>query len=146
MKIKIANTAAIIIMGALLGAQSAFANPPGYNKGCTDAKLPPHARYLSQDGTGPAFHTGKFMRGYYDGFNACSLDSDSVSCNKASHSNEYCKGYNAGARQSSIDDDPDEDITPSQVRCKGGSPGSEFCAGYRQGYADNDLAMFSSED
>jgi hypothetical protein len=56
---------------------------------------------------------------------------------------EYCNGYRAGAVQADVDDDPNENITPSQVTCEGGSPSSEYCRGYQQWYADEDLAMFS---
>ena len=67
-----------------------------------------------------------------------------VSCNKSEHTTEYCNGYRAGAVQSDVNDDPDENITPSKVPCEGGRPGSEYCAGYQQGYADEDHAMFSA--
>jgi hypothetical protein len=59
----------------------------------------------------------------------------------AKKSPEYKAGYEAGVRQSNIDDDPDSDITPSQITCKGGQPGSDWCRGYQQGYVDNDRAM-----
>jgi Family of unknown function (DUF5906) len=66
-----------------------------------------------------------------------------VSCNKSEHTTEYCNAYRAGAVESDVNDNPDENITPSKVPCEGGSPGSEYCAGYQQGYADEDQAMFS---
>ena len=45
----------------------------GYNHGCSDAKIDDVTkRYINQVGSGPAFHTNEFMRGYYDGFDACS--------------------------------------------------------------------------
>jgi hypothetical protein len=45
----------------------------GYNHGCEDAGISdPSERYINQPGKGPSFHTGSFMNGYYDGFNACS--------------------------------------------------------------------------
>ena len=66
-----------------------------------------------------------------------------VSCNKSQHSLEYCNGYRAGAVESDINDDPDENITPSKVTCQSGTPRSEYCRGYQQGYAVEDHAMFS---
>jgi hypothetical protein len=66
-----------------------------------------------------------------------------VSCNRSEHTTEYCNGYRAGAVESDINDDPDENITPSKVTCQDGTPGSEYCQGYQQGYADEDHAMFS---
>jgi hypothetical protein len=45
----------------------------GYNHGCDDARISdPSERYINQPGKGPSFHTGSFMNGYYDGFDACS--------------------------------------------------------------------------
>lgn len=51
----------------------------GYNHGCSDAKIDDVTkRYINQVGTGPAFHTNEFMRGYYDGFDTC-LDNNNSS-------------------------------------------------------------------
>jgi hypothetical protein len=107
------------------------------------------------------------MQGYDKGYKACfspngsnsdssssnskthfqSTNSDTagtfVSCNKSEHTTEYCNGYRAGAVQSDVNDDPDENITPSKVPCEDGSLDSEHCAGYQQGYADEGHAMFS---
>lgn len=45
----------------------------GYEHGCDDAGISdPSERYINQPGKGPSFHTGSFMRGYNDGFDACS--------------------------------------------------------------------------
>jgi hypothetical protein len=45
----------------------------GYDHGCDDAGISdPSERYINQPGKGPSFHTGSFMRGYNDGFDACS--------------------------------------------------------------------------
>jgi hypothetical protein len=105
-----------------------------------------------------------FMQGYDKGYKACfspngsggssiksqskSSNSDTggtfVSCNKSEHTTEYCNGYRAGAVQSDVNDNPDENITPSKVTCEGGVPSSEYCKGYQQGYADEDHAMFSA--
>src|SRR5919107_2125828 len=44
----------------------------GYSHGCNDAGLTDLSdRYINQPGKGPSFHTEKFMRGYYTGYNAC---------------------------------------------------------------------------
>jgi hypothetical protein len=51
----------------------------GYDHGCDDAGISdPAERYINQPGKGPSFHTGGFMRGYNDGFDACSdgIDDD----------------------------------------------------------------------
>jgi hypothetical protein len=127
----------------------------GYSHGCDDGKAGFH-KYLNTSGKGVDFHTTAFMQGYDDAYKACfspngtgkvHSHSDTghtfVSCNKSQHSIEYCNGYRAGAVQSDVDDDPDENITPSQVTCDGGSSGSEYCAGYQQGYSDEDHKMFS---
>ncbi len=48
----------------------------GYDHGCDDAKISdPNKRYIEQDEKGSAFHTSEFMKGYYNGFDACSKDS-----------------------------------------------------------------------
>lgn len=45
----------------------------GYDHGCDDAAISNASeRYINQPGKGPSFHTGEFMNGYYDGFDACS--------------------------------------------------------------------------
>ena len=45
----------------------------GYDHGCDDAGISdPSERYINQPGKGPSFHTGSFMNGYNDGFDACS--------------------------------------------------------------------------
>jgi hypothetical protein len=45
----------------------------GYDHGCNDAEISnPSERYINQPGKGPSFHTGEFMNGYHNGFNACS--------------------------------------------------------------------------
>jgi hypothetical protein len=45
----------------------------GYDHGCDDAEISdPSERYINQPGKGPSFHTGNFMSGYNDGFDACS--------------------------------------------------------------------------
>jgi len=50
----------------------------GYQHGCNDAKINDVSkRYINQLGTGPAYHTNEFMRGYDDGFDVCSNGSSS---------------------------------------------------------------------
>lgn len=45
----------------------------GYDHGCDDAGISDSSeRYINQPGKGPSFHTGSFMNGYNDGFDACS--------------------------------------------------------------------------
>lgn len=144
--------------------QLAAASPrsAGYDHGCDDGNLGYH-KYLNTPSKGIDFHSSEFMQGYDDGYKACfspngshgvtdkahseSSDSDTgntfATCNRSEHTTEYCNGYRAGAVDSDVHDDPDENITPSQVACKGDSPGSEYCAGYQQGYADEDHEMFS---
>jgi hypothetical protein len=168
MKYVLAILTAATLAAILTSTQAALASPysAGYSHGCDDGKLGFH-KYLNTPGKGIDEHTPEFMQGYDNGYNACfspngsdtssssssskthsqSSNTDTggtfVSCNKAEHTKEYCNGYRAGAVQSDVDDDPDENITPSKVTCKGGSTGSEYCAGYQQGYADEDHAMFS---
>lgn len=51
----------------------------GYDHGCDDAGISdPSERYINQPGKGPSFHTSSFMRGYNDGFGACSDGVDDV--------------------------------------------------------------------
>jgi hypothetical protein len=137
----------------------------GYSHGCDDGKVGFH-KYLNTPGKGIDYHTPEFMQGYDKAYKACfspngtggstssvktqsksSSNSDTggtlVSCNKSQHTTEYCNGYRAAAVESDVNDDPDENITPSKVTCQGGAPGSEYCRGYQQGYADEDHAMFS---
>jgi hypothetical protein len=55
------------------GYTSSNAYDSGYDHGCDDAGISdPDDRYINQPERGPAFHTGTFMRGYNDGFDACS--------------------------------------------------------------------------
>jgi hypothetical protein len=130
----------------------------GYSHGCDDGRLGFH-KYLNTPGNGIDFHTPEFMQGYDKGYKACfspngtgndnKIHSQSdtggtfVSCNKSQQNIEYCNGYRAGAVDSDVNDDPDENISPSKVTCQGGTSGSEYCHGYQQGYADEDHAMFS---
>ncbi|MGH9979183.1 MAG: hypothetical protein ACRD8Z_25620, partial [Nitrososphaeraceae archaeon] len=52
---------------------SSDAYDSGYGHGCDDAGISdPDDRYINQPEKGPAFLTGTFMRGYNDGFDACS--------------------------------------------------------------------------
>jgi hypothetical protein len=55
----------------------------GYNHGCSDAKLTdPDNRYINQPGKGANYHTTEFMRGYNDGFEKCSDESNPPSTSK----------------------------------------------------------------
>jgi hypothetical protein len=150
----------VMVLLVVLTPRVALASPysSGYSHGCDDGKLGFH-KYLNTPGNGLDYQTPEFMQGYDKGYKACfspngtgdnnkvNSQSDTggtfVSCNKTKHSIEYCNGYRAGAVESDVDDDPDENITPSKVTCQGGSSGSEYCIGYQQGYADEDHAMFS---
>lgn len=140
-----------------LGAAAATRYNAGYSHGCDDGKLGFH-KYLAITGLDNV--TPVFMQEYDKGYKACfspngianaesSTDTGGalVSCDRAKHSTEYCNGYRAGAVQSDVNDDPHENINPSQVTCngstEGGNPGSEYCRGYQQGYANEDLAMLS---
>jgi hypothetical protein len=50
----------------------------GYDHGCNDADISnPNDRYINQPEKGPSFHTDEFMRGYNNGYNACSQGSTS---------------------------------------------------------------------
>jgi hypothetical protein len=153
-------SAMLSLLALITAPQLAAAATPhnaGYSHGCDDGKLGYH-KYLTIVGLDNL--TPEFMQGYDSGYKACfssngipnsqsSSDTGgtSVLCNRAKHTTEYCNGYRAGAVQSDVDDDPEEDTTPSQVTCngptEGGTPGSEYCAGYQQGYADEDHAAFS---
>jgi hypothetical protein len=157
---KIAIVSAILVLLVVLTPRLVDASPysSGYSHGCDDGKLGFH-KYLNTPGTGIDYHTPEFMQGYDKGYKACfspnGTDDDNkvhsqsdtggtfVSCNESQHSIEYCNGYRAGAVESDINDDPDENITPSKVTCQSGTPRSEYCRGYQQGYADEDHAMFS---
>jgi hypothetical protein len=46
----------------------------GYDHGCDGAGISdPDERYINQPDTGQSHHTGAFMQGYDDGFDACSF-------------------------------------------------------------------------
>ena len=61
----------------------------GYYHGCDDAEIPNSSdRYINQPEKGSAFHTDEFMRGYIDGFDACSGTNDSSSSSVSSSSSE----------------------------------------------------------
>jgi hypothetical protein len=154
----IISTILLLLLTLNTTSQLAAATPSstGYSHGCDDGKLGYH-KYLAITGLDKL--TPEFMQEYDNGYKACfspngiNVQSSSdtggtfVSCNRAKHTTEYCNGYRAGAVQSNVDDDPQEDITSSNVPCngptEGGTPGSEYCSGYQQGYADEDHAMFS---
>jgi hypothetical protein len=160
---KIAIILAVVMLLLILTTtlRLAVASPysSGYSHGCDDGKLG-FRKYLNTPGYGIDYHTPEFMQGYDKGYKACfspngtgaddnKIHSQSdtggtfVSCNKSQHSIEYCNGYRAGAVDSDVNDDPDENISPSKVTCQDGTPSSEYCHGYQQGYADEDHAMFS---
>lgn len=51
----------------------------GYDHGCNDAGiLDPADKYINQPEKGPSFHTNAFMLGYYDGYDTCTANSESV--------------------------------------------------------------------
>ena len=158
---KFAISSTVMVLLAVLTPRLADASlySSGYSHGCDDGKLGFH-KYLNTPGNGIDYQTLDFMQGYDKGYKACfspngtgaddnKIHSQSdtggtfVSCNKSQHSIEYCNGYRAGAVDSDINDDPDENTTPSKVKCQIGISGSEYCHGYQQGYADEDRAMFS---
>jgi len=71
------------------GYASSDAYDSGYNHGCDDAGISdPDDRYINQPEKGPLFHTGTFMRGYNNGFSACSGTNDSSSSSATSNSSE----------------------------------------------------------
>ena len=86
----------IFIVSALLAAKLDFstyassdAYDSGYDHGCDDVGISdPDDRYINQPEKGPSFHTGTFMRGYNDGFDACSGTDDSSSSSASSSSSE----------------------------------------------------------
>jgi hypothetical protein len=138
----------VLIATSQLAAAAPYSD--GYSHGCDDGKVGYH-KYLDTSGKEIDFHTPEFMQGYDTGYKACFSPTGSartsegtgdtlVSCNKTEHTVEYCNGYHAGAVQSDVDDDPDDNTTPSKVICQGGSPSSEYCRGYQIGYADEDHA------
>ena len=80
-------------IGVIQFSSSAYASSDaydsGYDYGCDDADISdPGDRYISQPEKGPAFHTGTFMRGYNNGFDACSGTNDSSSSSVSSSSSE----------------------------------------------------------
>jgi len=51
----------------------------GYGHGCNDAGISdPSDKYINQPEKGPSFHTGTFMQGYYDGYDACSHSTENI--------------------------------------------------------------------
>jgi hypothetical protein len=61
--------------GGILSQNSGNKSPftSGYDRGCDDAQISdPSDRYINKPGKGPGFHTPEFMRGYDNGFDACS--------------------------------------------------------------------------
>ena len=66
----------IIVSIPYSNASSKSPYDSGYDHGCDDAKISdPDDRYVNQPEKGPNFHTNEFMRGYNDGYDACSNDS-----------------------------------------------------------------------
>jgi hypothetical protein len=88
---------AAFLLPTILGVQfatsaygSSDAYDSGYDHGCDEAAISdPDDRYINQPGKGPEHHTGTFMHGYNDGFDACS-------------------GNNGGGNDSNGEDERDE--------------------------------------
>src|SRR5919202_5131657 len=89
-KIELAIAVALVIMisasSSFVIVQSVMAKrgtpfQPGYNHGCSDARLTFSDRYINQPGKGPSFHTQEFMSGYNAGFNACNHGSSPIASN-----------------------------------------------------------------
>src|SRR5919106_2747615 len=67
----IANAIAALV--PYISASSWSPYDSGYDHGCNDADISdPDDRYINQPEKGPSFHTNDFMRGYEDGYDACS--------------------------------------------------------------------------
>src|SRR5215203_2848029 len=67
----VANT--IFALVPYTNASSKSPYESGYDHGCDDADISdPDDRYINQPEKGPSFHTDEFMRGYNDGYDACS--------------------------------------------------------------------------
>ena len=92
----------VFLLSMILAVQfnsSAYASSDaydsGYGHGCDDAGISdPDDRYINQPEKGPSFHTGTFMRGYNDGFDACS-------------------GNNRGGSDDNGEDEPNDDGSTS---------------------------------
>jgi hypothetical protein len=87
---------AIIVSIPYSNASSRSPYDSGYDHGCDDAKISdPDDRYINQPEKGPSFHTNEFMRGYNDGYDVCSNDSNN---SELGDGTEGCfdKGYEDG--------------------------------------------------
>jgi hypothetical protein len=99
---------AIFIVSALLTVKldsstyaSSDAYDSGYDHGCDDVGISdPDDRYINQPEKGPSFHTGTFMRGYNDGFDACSETNDGSSSSATSSPSESESESSSGQSQS----------------------------------------------
>ena len=107
----------LLTIGAIQFSSLAYASSDaydsGYDHGCDDAGISDSGdRYINQPEKGPAFHTGTFMRGYNEGFDACSDSSEGGNASPSDDSNRgqggsivgnYADGYDLG-KENGADD------------------------------------------
>jgi hypothetical protein len=101
-------TALVIVAATPLRIQTAMAKKGdvgsydvGYKHGCSDASLPPSARYINQPHKGPSQHSGIFMQGYDAGFAACSGHSNGTASNIGGSGSSSSSSVSGGGSASS---------------------------------------------
>jgi hypothetical protein len=98
----------------------------GHDHGCNDAGISdPDDRYINQPEKGPSFHTNEFMRGYNDGYDACSGGSPS--------GNNYRDGYQKGY-EDGLDHPIDREIRDGDL-----GHSQQYREGYLDGFMDGCL-------
>src|SRR5215211_6898190 len=122
----VANT--IFALVPYTNASSKSPYESGYDHGCDDADISdPDDRYINQPEKGPSFHTNEFMRGYNDGYDACSNGGDSGSGSSNEPDRDFGRDNDDGQSDSSgrinCDTNPDDAFCNSEK----GRDGLPFC-------------------
>jgi hypothetical protein len=110
--ITIAATLSVIITGYVTTANASSKSPyeSGYDHGCDDADISdPDDRYINQPEKGPSFHTNEFMRGYNDGYDACSENQSGSEWNDSCYDAGYDDGQNNPFNHDTYDHCADEE-------------------------------------
>jgi hypothetical protein len=122
----------IIFLVPYSNASSKSPYDSGYDHGCDDAKISDlDDRYINQPEKGPSFHTNEFMRGYNDGYDACSND----------NSNSDSGDETDGCFDEGYDDGRDNPFDTDEYDKCGGSSGGPGNNAYYNGFVSGCLSV-----
>jgi hypothetical protein len=122
----------IVVSIPYSNASSKLPYDSGYDHGCDDAKISdPDDRYINQPEKGPSSHTNEFMRGYNDGYDACSNE----------NSNSDSEGGTDGCFNEGYEDGRDNPFNADEYDRCGGSSGSPGNNAYYNGFVAGCLSV-----